>query len=197
MQQLSSRPAFSRLSRRPRHRRQHVERPGRDDHERHSTNRPDECRGHQLCKCSSSLSSRLAFTRLSRRLRQNTAIVGNYTVDWIRNVSHDKPFFVMAAPHAPHVGAHGDGGAGVTATPAKWYCGSLPGGAVDPDCKLFADVKAPRRPNCERTALRSVQSCPHPSEKGDSVCRQFQLAGYALAHRSAGADPARRRGRLD
>lgn len=51
----------------------------------------------------------------------NTAIVGNYTVDFIRSVPHDKPFFVFAAPHAPHVGQYGQGGAGVTTTPAKWY----------------------------------------------------------------------------
>lgn len=42
----------------------------------------------------------------------NTAIVGNYTVDYIRNVAsrQDKPFFVFSAPHAPHVGGHGGGG---------------------------------------------------------------------------------------
>ena len=71
----------------------------------------------------------------------NTAIVGNYTVDFIRKVPHDKPFFVFAAPHAPHVGQHGSGGAGVTATPAKWYNKS----------EIFADIRAPRRPNYNHT----------------------------------------------
>jgi hypothetical protein len=54
----------------------------------------------------------------------NTAIVANYTVDWIRSAPHDKPFFVFSAPHAPHVGEDGGGGAGVSTTPAKWYCGA-------------------------------------------------------------------------
>lgn len=67
----------------------------------------------------------------------NTAIVGNYTVDYIRSVPHDKPFFVFAAPHAPHVGANGQGGAGVSATPAKWY----------DKREIFGGVKAPRQPN--------------------------------------------------
>ena len=70
----------------------------------------------------------------------NTAIVANYTVDYIRTVAHDKPFFVFAAPHAPHVGEHGNGGAGVSATPAKWYNRS----------DLFPTVRAPRRPANER-----------------------------------------------
>ena len=71
----------------------------------------------------------------------NTAIVGNYTVNYIRSVPHDKPFFIFAAPHAPHVGAHGSGGAGVSATPAKWY--------DRPD--IFPNVRAPRRPNYNHT----------------------------------------------
>eukprot|EP01052_Picozoa_sp_SAG31_P061318 SAG31_NODE_20409_length_575_cov_1.344538_1_plen_180_part_01 len=81
----------------------------------------------------------------------NTAIVGNYTVDFIRHTHHDKPFFVFAAPHAPHVGAHGGGGAGVTTTPAKWYCG-LADGADDANCEIFAHIKAPRRPNYNYTS---------------------------------------------
>lgn len=69
----------------------------------------------------------------------NTAIVGNYSVKWIREVAmkKDKPFFAYIAPHAPHVGQHGGGGADVTATPAKWYNRS----------DIFANIRAPRKPN--------------------------------------------------
>ena len=81
----------------------------------------------------------------------NTAIVANYTVDFIRNAPDDKPFFVFSAPHAPHVGEHGGGGAGVTTTPAKWYCGAADG-ANDAGCPLFAGLKAPRRPTYNYTS---------------------------------------------
>ena len=60
-----------------------------------------------------------------------TSVIGNKTIEWIRNVSsvgpgeERRPFFVYFAPHAPHS----------PATPSKWYKDACPG------------VIAPRTPN--------------------------------------------------
>ena len=47
-------------------------------------------------------------------------MIGNKTIEWIRNVTAttpDRPFFVYFAPHAPHS----------PATPAEWYADACDG----------------------------------------------------------------------
>eukprot|EP00730_Choanoeca_flexa_P010995 TRINITY_DN2210_c0_g1_i2.p1 TRINITY_DN2210_c0_g1~~TRINITY_DN2210_c0_g1_i2.p1 ORF type:complete len:519 (+),score=99.21 TRINITY_DN2210_c0_g1_i2:179-1558(+) len=64
-----------------------------------------------------------------------TSLIGNYTLDWLRNrhqAGNDAPFFVTMAPHAPHL----------PSTPADWYKNVWPQG-----------LRAPQPPNYNYSAL--------------------------------------------
>jgi len=112
-----------------------------------------------------------------------TAIIGNTTLDFIReSVADNKPFMVYVSPHAPHL----------PATPAPWYVGAPVGrgaprtkafGVASPDKHWIVAQQPPLTKNDEwwidgvfQNRTRTLFSVPNPNPnplfepEGISMC---------------------------